>query len=92
MFGTYQAMSTIMHMAFKWECSRISLLEVEAACQSCILWVQIGLSIVLYMTSSLLVERFDLGPSSQSISVKMIPSFFPFYKNIIVPGKSPLKV
>jgi hypothetical protein len=49
-----------MLKAFHWKCSRISMLEVEAIPQSCILQVQISLSIVLYLRSLLLVERFDL--------------------------------
>jgi hypothetical protein len=36
-FGTYQGASTIMSKAFDWKCSRISILEVEAIPQSCIL-------------------------------------------------------
>jgi hypothetical protein len=36
-FGTYQGASTIMHKAFDWKRSRISVLEVEAVPQSCIL-------------------------------------------------------
>jgi hypothetical protein len=35
-FGTYQGASTIMHKAFDWKRSRISMLEVEAVPQSCI--------------------------------------------------------
>jgi hypothetical protein len=45
------------------------MLEVEAVPQSCISQVQIGLSIVLYMRSLLLVESFDLCPSNQYILV-----------------------
>jgi hypothetical protein len=33
-FGTYQGASTIMHKAFDWKRSRISMLEVEAVPQS----------------------------------------------------------
>jgi hypothetical protein len=36
------------------------MLEVEVVPHSCISYVQIGLSIVLYMRSLLLVEFFDL--------------------------------
>jgi hypothetical protein len=35
-FGTYQGVSTIMHKAFNWKCSKMSVLEVEAVPQSCI--------------------------------------------------------
>jgi hypothetical protein len=52
------------------------MLEVEAVPQSCITEVKIGLSIVLYMRSLLLVEIFDL----------------PFCENVFVPGKSPVKM
>jgi hypothetical protein len=41
------------------------MLEVEALPQSFIPYVQIGLSIVFYMRSLLLVESFDLRPSNQ---------------------------
>jgi hypothetical protein len=54
-----------MRKAFDWKGSRISMLGVEAVSQSCILQVQIGLSIVLYMRSLLLVESFDLRLSNQ---------------------------
>jgi hypothetical protein len=40
-----------MSKAFDWKRSGISMLEVEAVPQSCIPQLQIGLSIVLYMTS-----------------------------------------
>jgi hypothetical protein len=36
-FGTYQGASTIMRKAFDWTCSRMSMLEVEAVPQSCII-------------------------------------------------------
>jgi hypothetical protein len=48
-----------MRKAFDWKRSRISMLEMEAVPQSCIRQVQIGLGIVLYMRSLLLVESFD---------------------------------
>jgi hypothetical protein len=64
---------------------------VEAIPQSCI-QVQIGLSIVLYMRSLVLVESCDIRPSSQYILVRVIPSWFPFCENVLVPGKSPVKV
>jgi hypothetical protein len=48
-----------MRKAFDRNRSRISMLEVEAVHQSCIPLVQIGFSIVLYMSSLLLVEGFD---------------------------------
>jgi hypothetical protein len=72
-FGTYQGASTIMRKAFDWKRSKITMLEVEAV-------PQIGLSIVLYMKSLFLVERFDLRPSSQYILVMAIPSFLVFRK------------
>jgi hypothetical protein len=43
-FGTYQGASTIMRMVFDWKRPRISMLEVKAVPQSCIPYVQIGLS------------------------------------------------
>jgi hypothetical protein len=57
-FGMYQGASTIMRKAFDWKRSRISMLEVEAVPHSCIP-VQIGLSIVLYIRSLLLVESLS---------------------------------
>jgi hypothetical protein len=72
-FGTYKGASTIMRKAFDWKRSRISMLEVEAV-------PQIGLSIVLYMRSLLLVESFNLRPSNQCILVRVIPSYFRFAK------------
>jgi hypothetical protein len=74
-FGTYQGASTIMRKAYDWKRSRISMLKVEAVPQSWIPRVQIGLSIVLYMRSLLLVESFDLRTSNQYILVRAIPSF-----------------
>jgi hypothetical protein len=56
------------------------MLEVEAIPQSCIPYVQIGLSIVLYMRSLLLVESLDFRPSNQYILVRVIPSCFRFAK------------
>jgi hypothetical protein len=61
-------MSNIIRKAFDWK-RRISMLEVEAIHQSCIPSVQIGLSIVLYMRSLLLVESFDLRRRNQYILV-----------------------
>jgi hypothetical protein len=52
------------------------MLEVEVVPLICIPQVQIGLSIVLYMRSLLLVESFDFRPSNQYILVKVIPSCF----------------
>jgi hypothetical protein len=66
-----------MRKAFDWKRSRISMLEEQAVPQSCI---QIGLSIVLYMRSLLLVESFNLRPSNQYILVRTIPSRFRFAK------------
>jgi hypothetical protein len=90
-FGTYQGASTIMRKAFDWKRSRISVLEVEAVPQSCIPQVQIGLSIVLYMRSLLLVESFDLRPSNQYILVRVIPSCFHLQK-CVCGRQSPIKV
>jgi hypothetical protein len=56
------------------------MLEVEAIPHGCIPYVQISLSIVLYMRSLLLVESFDLLPSNQYILVRVIPSCFRFAK------------
>jgi hypothetical protein len=42
--------------------------------------VQIGFSIVLYMSSLFLVESCDLCPSNQYILVRVIPSCFHFAK------------
>jgi hypothetical protein len=64
----------------------------EAVPQSCILEVQIELSIVLYIRSLLLVESFDLRRSNQHILVRVIPSCFPFCENMFVPDKSPVKM
>jgi hypothetical protein len=36
-FGTYQGASTILRKAFNWKRSRISVLEVKALPQSCVL-------------------------------------------------------
>jgi hypothetical protein len=69
-----------MRKAFDWKRSRIPMLEVEAVPQSCIPQVQIGLSIILYMRSLLLVESSDLRPSKQYILVRVIPSCFRFAK------------
>jgi hypothetical protein len=44
--------------------------------------VQIGLSIVLYMRSMLLVESFDLHWGNQYILVRLIPSCFHFTKDV----------
>jgi hypothetical protein len=62
------------------------LLDVEAV----VPWVQIGLSIALYKRSLFFVESFDLRPSNQYILVRVITSCF--FKNVIVPGESPVKV
>jgi hypothetical protein len=56
------------------------MLEVEAVPQSCIPKVQIGLSIVLYMRSLLLVESSNFCPTNQYILVRVIPSCFRFAK------------
>jgi hypothetical protein len=76
----YQGASTIMRKAFDWKLSRISMFEVEAVPQSFISSVHIGLSIVLYMRSLLLVDSFDLRPSNPYILVRVIPSCFRFAK------------
>jgi hypothetical protein len=56
------------------------MLEMKAVPHSCIPQVQIGLSIVLYMRSLLLVESYDLHLSSQYILVTVIPSCFHYGK------------
>jgi hypothetical protein len=63
-----------MCKAFDWKRSKISMLEVEVLSQSFIPYVQIDLSIVLYMKSLLLVESFDLRPSNQYTLMRVIPS------------------
>jgi hypothetical protein len=45
--GTYHGASTMMRKTLDWNRSRISMLEVEAVPQSCIPYVQMGLSMVL---------------------------------------------
>jgi hypothetical protein len=62
-FGTYQGASNIVRNAFDWKRSRISVLEVEGVPWNCIPYVQIGLSIALYMRILLLVDSFNLRPS-----------------------------
>jgi hypothetical protein len=69
-----------MRKAFDWKRSRIFMLEVEAIPQSFIPQVQIGLSIILYMRSLLLVESFELRLSNQYILVRMITSCLHFAK------------
>jgi hypothetical protein len=54
------------------------MFEVEAVLHSCILYVQIGLSIALYMRILLLLESIDFHQSSQCILVSVIPSWFRF--------------
>jgi hypothetical protein len=73
-FGTYQGASTVRPKAFDWKCSKISVLEVEAIPQSYIPQAQIGLSIVLYVKSLLLMESFDLRLINQYILVWVIHS------------------
>jgi hypothetical protein len=63
-----------MRKAFDWNRSRISMLEVEAVLQSCILKVQIALNIVLHMINFLLVKRFDCESDSW---------LFPFYEKYV---------
>jgi hypothetical protein len=71
----------IMRKAFDWKCSRFyRMLEIEDVPQSCIPYVQVGLSIISCMRSYLLVGRFDLSPSKQYILVRVIPSCFRFAK------------
>jgi hypothetical protein len=71
-----------MQKALDWKHSRISMLEVEAVSQSCILlspdWFEY--CFILYMKSLLLVERFDLHRGNQNILVRVIPSCFHFAK------------
>jgi hypothetical protein len=73
--------STITRKAFDWKRSRICMLEVEAVRQSCIPSVQIGLSIVLYMRSLLLVESFDFRPS-KDIAKKINEYLFVLWLNV----------
>jgi hypothetical protein len=54
------------------------MFELEAVPQNCIPLVQTGLSIALYMRTLLLVESFDLHPSSQYILVSIILICFLF--------------
>jgi hypothetical protein len=68
------------------------LLDLEAVPQSCILYVQIGLSIALYNRSLLFVGSFDLRPSNQYILVRVIPSCFCFTKMCLCQVESPGKV
>jgi hypothetical protein len=77
-----------MIKAFDCNCSRISVLEVEAVPHSCIPEVQIALSIPLYKRSLLFVESFDLRPSNQYMLVRV----FPFYADVLVPGESSVKM
>jgi hypothetical protein len=63
--GTYHGASTIMRKTLDWNHSRISMFEVEAVPQSCIPKVQMGLSMVLWSSSLLVVESWDFRPSSQ---------------------------
>jgi hypothetical protein len=44
-FGTYQGASTFMRRTVDWKRSRISVFEMEDVPDSCIPYVQIGLSI-----------------------------------------------
>jgi hypothetical protein len=48
--GTHEGESTVMRKAFDRKRSRISMLELEAVPQSCVPYVQIGLSIVLVIS------------------------------------------
>jgi hypothetical protein len=45
-----------VHITLDWKRSRIFMFEVEAVLHSCISYVQIGLSVALYMRVLLLVE------------------------------------
>jgi hypothetical protein len=54
--------------------------EVESVSQSCIPYVQIDLSVVLFLRRLLPVESFGLSLSSQYILVRVIPSCFRFAK------------
>jgi hypothetical protein len=67
-----------MRKAFDWKRSRISMLEVEAVPQSCILYVLTVLSFGL--RSLLFVESFDLRRSNQYNLVRVIPSCFHIVK------------
>jgi hypothetical protein len=55
-FGTYHGESTIMCRAFDLKRSRISILDMEAVPQSWTSQVQIGLRMVLYRSSLLLMS------------------------------------
>jgi hypothetical protein len=69
-FSTNQGASTIMHKAFDWKSSMISLLKVEPIPQNCIPQTLTGLGIVtqthththicIYMRIFMTVECFDL--------------------------------
>jgi hypothetical protein len=67
-----------MRKSLDWKRSRISLFEGEAVPHSFIPYVQIGVSIALYMRSLLLAVWFDYLPSSQCTLVSVIPSCFRF--------------
>jgi hypothetical protein len=70
--GMYRGLSTIVHKTLHWECSWISMFEVEAVPHGCILYVQIGWSFALCMRTVLLVESFDFCPSSQCSLVSCV--------------------
>jgi hypothetical protein len=84
-----------MHKAFNWKRSRISKLEVEAVSQSCIPQVQIGLSIVLYTSSLLLVESFDFCLSNHYLAwlvVLVVHRSGPVCRHLVCVGMKTLKV
>jgi hypothetical protein len=72
--------------AFYWKRSRIALLEVKAIPQSCIPspdWFEYCFMYEKFVS----LESCGLHPSSQYILMRV-----PFRENVLVPGKSPVKV
>jgi hypothetical protein len=69
-----------MLKVFDWKCSIEFLCCKWKPYPRVVFYVEIGLSIVLYMRSLLLVESFDLRPSNQYILERVIPSCFRFVK------------
>jgi hypothetical protein len=73
-FDTYQEASTISRKTMDWKRSKISKFELDVVPQSWMPYVQMGLSITLYMRSLLLVESLDFRPSNQYTLVSERPS------------------
>jgi hypothetical protein len=63
----YQGASTIMDKISDWKHYRDCMFEVEAVPQSYIPYLQIGLSMALYMRIWLHVQCFDFRPSNECI-------------------------